>query len=186
MERLEKTLKICRPTTIIINGDIKHEFGTISDEEWRNTLRLIDALKKRYKLVLIKGNHDKTIEPIIKKRNLKLKEYQLIDNIYLFHGDKMLKDKDFKKAKTIIISHDHPAVSLKEGSRVEKYKCFLFGKWEEKEVIVLPAFSPTASGSDILKEKMMSPLLKNIQEFQVIVSEEGKLYDFGKIKGIKN
>ena len=29
---------------IIINGDIKHEFGTISDQEWRHTLRLLDFL----------------------------------------------------------------------------------------------------------------------------------------------
>ena len=41
---------------IIINGDIKHEFGTISEQEWRHTLRLLDyLLKKCDEVVLIKG-----------------------------------------------------------------------------------------------------------------------------------
>ncbi|MBW2966513.1 metallophosphoesterase, partial [Candidatus Woesearchaeota archaeon] len=60
--RLEKILKKIKLNTIIINGDIKHEFGTISNQEWRHTLRLIDFLSKHCKnLFLIKGNHDKIL-----------------------------------------------------------------------------------------------------------------------------
>ena len=29
---------------IIVNGDLKHEFGTISEQEWRHTLKLLDYL----------------------------------------------------------------------------------------------------------------------------------------------
>ena len=37
---------------IIINGDLKHEFGTISEQEWRHTLRFIDFLSGYCKNVL--------------------------------------------------------------------------------------------------------------------------------------
>src|SRR3989344_2635637 len=30
---------------IIVNGDLKHEFGTISEQEWRHTLKFLDFLK---------------------------------------------------------------------------------------------------------------------------------------------
>ena len=41
--------------TIVINGDLKHEFGTISKQEWKETMRLIDYLERKCKkLVLIK------------------------------------------------------------------------------------------------------------------------------------
>src|SRR3989344_1920454 len=32
--------------TIIINGDLKHEFGTISQTEWSNTMKLLEMLLK--------------------------------------------------------------------------------------------------------------------------------------------
>ena len=59
VKRFEKIIKqIGKPNKIIINGDIKHEFGTISETEWRHTLRFLDLLAKHSKeVILIKGNH---------------------------------------------------------------------------------------------------------------------------------
>src|SRR3989344_2775569 len=58
---------------IIVNGDLKHEFGTISEQEWRNTLKFIDLLSKHCdEIILIKGNHDKILGPIARKRNVKI------------------------------------------------------------------------------------------------------------------
>src|SRR3989338_7681965 len=64
---------------IIDNGDLKHEFGTISEQEWRLTLRLLDFLGKYCKeIILIKGNHDTILGPIAQKRNVKILEHYLI------------------------------------------------------------------------------------------------------------
>src|SRR3989338_5681914 len=53
---------------IIINGDLKHEFGRISETEWGQTLKFLDFLSaKTEKIILIKGNHDTILEPIAKK-----------------------------------------------------------------------------------------------------------------------
>ena len=43
-ERAKKMLCNDRFSSIVITGDLKHEFGVISDTEWRNTLKLIYLL----------------------------------------------------------------------------------------------------------------------------------------------
>lgn len=176
---------------IIINGDVKHEFGTISEQEWRHTLQLIDFLNKHCKdLYLIKGNHDKILGPIAGKRSIEIKDYLILGDIAVMHGDR-LPDKKLeaemkdKKVKTIIIGHEHPAVSLGTMARFERYKCFLAGKWKRKALIVQPSFNLVTEGTDVIKEKLLSPFLKQnsgFKNFEVIVpGEDEKFYDFGKI-----
>ena len=104
---------------IIINGDLKHEFGKISETEWRHTLRLLDyLLKKCPEIILLKGNHDTILGPIAKKRGIEIKEHEIIGDKLIIHGDKIPPANVLKKIKTIIIGHEHPAVSLKQGPRL--------------------------------------------------------------------
>ena len=180
---LEKDLK--KVKTIIINGDLKHEFGTISEQEWRETLRVLDLFSKYCeKIILVKGNHDTILGPIAKKRNLEIVDYYRINNIYICHGDEIPKNKDFKESKIVIIGHEHPAISFKEKTKVEKYKCFLKGKYKDKTLIVQPTFNPLIEGADVLKEKMLSPFLKqDLSNFNLWVIAD-KVYEFGKIKDL--
>jgi len=165
---------------IIINGDIKHEFGTISDQEWRHTLQLIDLLSEHCKeLILIKGNHDTILGPIAKKRNIKIVDEYKVNDILITHGDKL---KDLKEIKTIIIAHEHPAISIKEGARTELFKCFLKGKYKKATLIVQPSYNLVTEGTDIIKEKVLSPFLKqDLSDFDVFVVAD-KVYEFGKLK----
>ena len=41
---LEKLFKKLKPNKVVINGDLKHEFGNISDQEWRDCLRIFDVI----------------------------------------------------------------------------------------------------------------------------------------------
>ena len=178
-DRLKKILDITKPKKIIINGDIKHEFGTISETEWRHTLKLIDFLAEFGEAILVKGNHDTILGPIAKKRNIKIVDHYVIDDIYLCHGHKI--PKDFGNCKTIIIGHEHPAVALKDNGRSEKYKCYLKGKYEDKTLIVQPSFNLVTEGSDVLSEKLLSPFLSDIRNFEVYVVSD-KILFFGKTK----
>jgi len=180
-KRLKGTLEKVEIKRIIINGDLKHEFGTVSDQEWRDSLRLIDLFLEYGEVILVKGNHDTILGPIAKKRNVKIVDYFKIDDICILHGNKVLEDLD---CRTLIIGHDHPVVSLREDSRVEKYKCFLKGKWKDKNLIVMPSFNLLVEGSDVLKEKLLSPYLEqDLSEFEVFVIGD-KVYKFGVLKEI--
>src|SRR3989338_1142061 len=156
---------------IIVNGDIKHEFGTISEQEWRHTLKLLDYFGKRCKeIILIKGNHDTILGPIARKRNIRVMDHFTIDNILITHGDKIPNKDLLKKSKIIIIGHEHPAVSIREGPRAELFKAYLIGKWKNKNLIVQPSFNLVTEGTDMLKEEVLSPFLKqNLGNFDVVI-----------------
>jgi len=184
LTRLENILSKVKPTTIIINGDIKHEFGEISDQEWRDTLKVLDFLSKyAKKIILIKGNHDTILGPIAKKRNVEIVEGFTIGDIYITHGHEIPTKIDFSKSKTTIIGHEHPAVGLRKGSRLENFKCFLLGKWKGKNIIVMPSFNLVVEGTDILQEELISPFLTNIDNYYVYIVAD-KIYKFKKVKDL--
>jgi hypothetical protein len=186
-ERIEGMIKRAKPDTIIVNGDIKHEMGTISEQEWRETLKVFDLLEKNSKKVmLIKGNHDKILGPIARKRDIEIVEsYELKEKgILILHGHKEIKIP--KHIKTIIIGHEHPAVVIREGERSERFKCFLKGKYDGKDLIVLPSCNLLTEGTDVLKEGVLSPFLKksSLGSFEAFVVSD-KIYNFGKLKNIE-
>ena len=178
-------LKKTKLEKIIINGDLKHEFGRISEQEWRETLRLLDFLTNFCnEIILVKGNHDTIIGPIAEKKKVKIVEHFLVGNTLIIHGNKIPEKGLLKKAKTIVIGHEHPAISLREDIRIEKFKCFLKGKYKRKKLIIMPSFCLATEGTDVLKEKLISPFLDHdLRNFEVFVVAD-KVYDFGKVKNL--
>jgi putative SbcD/Mre11-related phosphoesterase len=170
---------------IIINGDLKHEFGKITSQEWGETLKILGLLQENCKeIILIKGNHDTILEPIAKRKGLKLVEFYRINHVCILHGQKILINPEITKAKLLIIGHEHPAVSLQEGAKQEIYKCFLLGKFKKQKLIVMPSFIPIVEGSDMKKEMVLSPYLnQNLKDFEVFIIAD-KVYKFGKLKNI--
>ncbi|MFH1398875.1 MAG: metallophosphoesterase [Candidatus Woesearchaeota archaeon] len=179
-KRLLTIIDKTRPETIVINGDFKHEFGEISETEWRQALRVFDLLAKHSDIIIIKGNHDTILGPIADKRKIKVLDHYTIVDIYITHGNTIPKDMHFKKAKTIIIGHEHPAVSIREHARSETFKCFLVGKWKQKTLIVMPSLNLITEGTDILHQKLLSPFLTDVSKFDVYVAAD-KTYPFGKV-----
>src|SRR3989344_3956014 len=56
---MNRILNKVKPKQIIINGDLKHEFGQILRQEWNEVLQFLDFLLGRgLEIVIIKGNHD--------------------------------------------------------------------------------------------------------------------------------
>lgn len=187
LERLKKMLEGKKFDSIILNGDIKHEFGSISTSEWRNAVKLFDFLAKfTNKIQLIEGNHDPMLHYIAKKRNMDILEFVVIGDKYIFHGDKIPKDEQFKKSKIIIIGHDHPAIGLHKQARVEVYRCFLSGKWKDKKIIVMPSCNLASEGSDILATKPLSPFLKSGYEDLEVYIVSDAVYDFGKVANLRD
>jgi len=185
LSSLERILSKVKPEKIIINGDLKHEFGTVLRQEWQDVLALLDfLLSKSKEVIIIQGNHDPIIKPISDKRGITtVPEIQLGENL-IVHGDKVVEKNRLKKTKIkrIIIGHEHPAITLRKGSKWEKYKCFLKGKWKGKELIVVPSFNPLLEGTDILKEQLLSPFLEKIKNFKVYIISQEEVFEFGKVK----
>ncbi|WP_455646068.1 metallophosphoesterase [Methanosphaera sp.] len=169
---------------IILNGDIKHNFGTIDKQEWKEVLGFIDYLSDSFiDIRVIKGNHDNFTQYILNKRDLSLEDYVIIDNYYITHGHKIPEEIP-ESINTIIIGHEHPCIGIRNGERVEKFKSYLKGTWNDYDLIVMPSFTPVSQGSDILHEKTISPFIKKLEEFEVYAIDEDIIYPFGLIKDL--
>lgn len=184
---------------IILLGDLKHEFGKISESEWRETLKFLEYLLKKTKdIKLIRGNHDNILGPIAEKKEIKILDYYKIKinskGVCFLHGDKIYSD--CLKSDVLVIGHLHPAITLYDRYKKEKFKCFLRGRLKnkgekkEKEVYVLPSFIPLIWGCDMnelkdLKEKGEFSIIdwKSLKKFEVIIynEKEHKEYNFGRL-----
>ena len=191
IEKEIKGLLKLKPKIIVINGDLKHEFGRISRQEWKDVSNILDFLKKHAeKIILIKGNHDTILESITNKNQVSsvpiiLKDFYIKDNICFMHGHKMLTECLDKKIKTIVLGHRHPALVLRDKAKRESYKCFLVGRWKNKNIIIMPSFFPLVEGSDIsadFENKLAFNF--NLKEFKVYAIAD-KVYDFGKLKNVR-
>lgn len=184
VDRLEQVFSKVKPKGIVLNGDLKHEFGSASRQEWKETMRLFDYLQRKCeKIVIVKGNHDSSLGPLANKKGIMIVSELKLGNILIAHGDSMPKTKG---AETIIVGHIHPAVTLRENGRVERFKCFLKGKYKKSVLIVQPSFHPSVEGSDITKEKVKCPLIKDFADFEVFVVDDASKTSryFGKVSNI--
>jgi len=181
----EKKFKLKK---IVFIGDIKHSFSY----EWKEKNyfnEVINFLKDYVKdkdIILIKGNHD-TIDYSFSD---KLQDYYISGDIAFCHGHELFMEVLDKKIKTIIMGHLHPSIIIsdKQNIKREKYKCFLIGKFKQKEIIIMPSFLGTIEGTTINSleyeyEDCFSIIpRKTLMTFEVYVVGEKEVYDFGKIK----
>ncbi len=176
---------------IILLGDIKHHFQFQKQEisDLRNFLRFLEKHLPKENIILIKGNHD----------TFTLKDYQLhdfhIENELAFtHGEQEFQELyTNKNIKTLITSHIHPAVLIKDKINIkrEKYKCFLVGKYKKKQCIILPSFFSITEGTEISEYskgesyKQLIPQNK-LKSFETYVIGINGVYNFGKYGKLTN
>ena len=189
IDRLKEIIDASNASKIIVNGDLKHEFGKISKQEWNEVIDFIKFLKEHFdEIILIKGNHDNFTGFIAEKCGLEVYENYSVENYIIMHGDKIPDDFDEMEENIVIIGHEHPSIGLRSGERVEKVKCFLKGKVKDKKFIVMPSFNFITEGSDCLQQKTISPFLKDVHlaDFEVFAVENFEVMNFGKIKNLLN
>jgi len=185
-ERLEKKiLPKAKPELIVINGDLKHEFGAVSEQEWQEAIGMLRLLQAHCgRIVLIRGNHDRILEPIAKWESISIEESGVLlpkSAVFVTHGEKIPKTAEFKKAKTIIIGHEHPAISIREQYKQELFKCFLVGKFRGKNLVVQPSMNAVNIGTDVRGSRLLSPFLRGGAENFNVFAVADKIYDFGAL-----
>jgi putative SbcD/Mre11-related phosphoesterase len=177
LKRLRRILDRYKPKRMIINGDLKHEFSRNLHQEWKEVNEVLDFLEGKVELHITRGNHDNYLKTILSKRGLPLRKKITWKGFTFAHGHEDLEWKDL-----LVIGHEHPSVRLSDeiGASI-KVPCFLVGK----NVIVLPAFSPLAYGTDVTQLDPISPPLEDIhfKNLEVFTIDENLgILSFGKVK----
>lgn len=177
---------------IVLLGDVKHYFAGVLNEEFSDFKKVIELFNKNLlsggKIVIVKGNHDNILEPIIQRwgyDGIKVVPSYSVDDVLMFHGDKDFWEKIEvydKKNKLLIVGHFHPAVSIRESAKKEVYKCFLFGKFKDKKVIVVPSFFTLVEGTDVSVRKLDGWF--DVSKYELFVVAD-KVYEFGKVRALE-
>ncbi|MEM4432118.1 MAG: metallophosphoesterase [Desulfurococcaceae archaeon] len=171
---LDKLLNIVKTKRILINGDVKHAFDRLLRQERLEVSRLIEFLFSRgvEDIVLVRGNHDNFLIPVLKNYGLKLTREYVIESggskILFTHGhlDTVIEDYDL-----IIMGHEHP-----------RLRCFGIYKLPSiliipsefgNDILVLPASGAYHPGTAVTlsRETYLSPIIKKhgiIEEARVV------------------
>lgn len=164
--------------TLIMLGDVKHEFGKPSAQEWVEVKDLLQFLSDMgIEVHVVRGNHDNYIISILNRMGVPLHDpFMVLGDILLLHGHKVVEIPDGVRA--ILMGHEHPAVSSRDlsGSRY-KFKCFLAGHLGKRRLVVLPSISPLSLGvgiNETPREELLSPILReaDVDALTPIVVEE--------------
>lgn len=186
LDRVFSGLGVDRVKSVVVDGDLKHEFSRISHQEWREVLSFIDYISDRCcDLVLVKGNHDTVVGPIASRKKIKLVDFLVLggEGVYITHGHVVHESRELDDAGLVVVAHDHPAVCLRDGVRSEKVKCFLVGRWRGKRLIQIPSMFFGSEGCDVTVEGTLSPFIAEASDvLEAYCVEDFKVFYFGKLR----
>ncbi|MEE9236230.1 MAG: metallophosphoesterase [Thermoplasmata archaeon] len=179
LERLASLMDQYHPDVLVVDGDFKHEFSRNLTEEWNEVLDVLDFLERRTEVVMIRGNHDNFLKTILNRKGLDLHRSYEFGAFTIAHGHEPVEAKG-----ALILGHEHPSMRLRDkiGASVS-LPCFVI----TPEVTILPAFSPLAYGSDILRGPYLSPILDHrlMQGARLYgLDEKLGILDFGRTEDI--
>ncbi len=178
--------------TLIIAGDLKHEFSEMHRFEWRDVHAFMEFVLERFeRVVVVRGNHDNYLKVALKRHNRVVFEESCYDgsSFMVIHGDKDVLGELSKPL--LLMGHEHPALVIKDDvGAVARTRCFLVGKHKNTTIIVLPAFSPIFMGTDIISmpdSELLSPILRRIgiDRFKLYACLEDEILEFPTVGEIR-
>lgn len=181
-ESLIRVLEKHDPATVVVLGDLKHSFGRNLGQEWRDVSSILSLLSDRSKVVIVRGNHDNYLQSIASKLGLSVVERWQMRGLTFTHGHVACH------FRPIVIAHEHPSVRIVDaiGASV-KLPCFLH--FRKDGVVVMPAFSPLALGTDVTKASssdFLSPVLSgcDVNETSVYACSEIGMLSLGSVSSL--
>lgn len=142
------------PERFLILGDLKHEFSRNLAQEWSEARRVLGTLQDHGEVIVVRGNHDNYLATIASKLGVRMVEEHIAAGIHFVHGHLP------NSSRPLVMGHEHPSVRLFDsvGAYV-KLPCFVY--FEQERILVMPAFSPLAAGTDITSgSQTFSPILE--------------------------
>lgn len=125
--------------------------------------------------------------PCLRGTGVRLCDYHIVGPYAFLHGDRDFDEIHSKEITCWVVGHVHPAVELSDGTKRERYKCFLRGPYKGKEIIVVPSLFSKSEGIDVLTQNLGLAWPLDAEKCRVLIVGEGKEpLDFGiarKIKG---
>ncbi len=140
-ESLIRILDRYEPETVLILGDLKHEFSGNLDQEWRDVRDILSMLRDSATVKIAKGNHDNYLANISQRLGIEVADSFEVDGIAFMHGHAP------SAHRPLVIGHEHPSVrifdrvgaylklpSFLHFEREESWSCRPFRRWREGRI----------------------------------------------------
>jgi hypothetical protein len=183
-ERLARLLAEFSPRTVVINGDMKHGFSGNRSQEWDEVVAVLDMLEG-IEVAAVRGNHDNFLQNMLSRRGIGIADSVALpeSGVRFVHGHKRAGEH----AGLTVYAHEHPVVRMRDevGARLTA-PCFLHD--HSRRILVMPAFSPLASGTDVLSgaEAFLSPDLRGLDLSGARVhAVQGGILDLGAVADVR-
>ena len=164
-DRIVELLEELKPEKLVILGDLKHNIPGVSAQEVKEVPELVGRLGGYCEVVVIKGNHDGSIERMLPGIEVR-KGLELGDDVLLLHGNAWFEgesmDYDY-----VVFAHNHPCIEFVDGlgnrsrepawirtrftSRIREF----YTLSKEPEVIIMPAFNDLISGTPFNRQQRL-------------------------------
>jgi uncharacterized protein len=167
LERLSDLCAYYKPRQFVFLGDIVHQAVPVA--ELINEINMIiERLADHCETKLIIGNHDKKLRSVLRNKTVELLPFVNVGKFLLLHGNSIPDGHD---SATIIMGHEHPAISLGDGIKGARFPCFMVSE----RVLILPAFSLWAAGGNSRSHTFMSPIARAANFLKAVAICGGKL-----------
>jgi putative SbcD/Mre11-related phosphoesterase len=115
LKRLIRLIDHCKPSDLLILGDVKHTIAKVGLEEWRDIPEFFEALSHKIpNIQVILGNHDGNLEPLLPEKIQLFPQTGLVkDNVGYFHGNAW-PAPELLACHSLVMGHVHPTVAFRD------------------------------------------------------------------------
>jgi len=115
LNKILKLIKACKPTRLIVLGDVKHAIARVEMKEWRDIPDFFEALEEKVSdIQVVQGNHDGNLEPLLPETVKILSSTGVVfGNVGLFHGHAW-PAPELLGCRSLVTGHVHPMVAFRD------------------------------------------------------------------------
>lgn len=115
LDKMLQLIKLCRPTSLIFLGDVKHAIAKVVMGEWRDIPDFFETIGKKVpNIQVILGNHDGNLEPLLPKTvELFPSKGAVLWDVGFFHGHAW-PAPELLGCRNLVTAHVHPMVAFRD------------------------------------------------------------------------
>ena len=163
LSTIERALEAAGARRLVIAGDLKHAYEKLLRQERVETVKLVEGVRAGWngEIVVVRGNHDTFIAPLLRKLGVELVEdaLDLGNGVMVVHGHKQV-DGD---ADILVMGHEHPTLQVDvSGARVKLPVLLEMPLDNGITAVILPALGTYQTGNPVGLDRRayLSPIVR--------------------------
>jgi len=115
LDKMLQLIKLCKPTSLIFLGDVKHAIAKVAMEEWRDIPEFFETISKKVpNIQVIPGNHDGNLTPLLPKTvEILPSKGAVFHDVGFFHGHAW-PAPELLGCRNLVTAHVHPMVAFRD------------------------------------------------------------------------